>query len=103
VNAGNDLAPVSVGKHHPALSATRRSLHRSRRSRDFVQRRLPEMMLGLLALNPHTRLREEIDAVEVIPMHVRDDDVGDTGFTPARATASLGGKSVGRQHDQASR
>ena len=54
-------------------------------------------MLELLALNPDARLRKEIDAVEMIPMHVRDDDVRDVlRLHPARATASLGGMKSGR-------
>jgi hypothetical protein len=36
-----------------------------------------DVMLVLVLLDPHPRVREEIDAVRMIPMDVRDDDVGD--------------------------
>ena len=78
---------VAVDEHHAALSRDRREdLCVGRVDRAIPHRSgRVEMMLELLALNPDARLRKEIDAVEMIPMHVRDDDVRDVFRLHARA------------------
>ena len=63
-----------AGEHFRIARIDRAILHRAGRV---------DVVLELLALNPDPRLGKEIDSVEMIPMHVRDDDVRDVLRTHA--------------------
>src|SRR5690349_13801962 len=78
-DAGDDLDRAAGDQLHTTSLVKRRQHRRILRIDRLIEHgaTVVRVMLEFVPLEPDARLREQIGAVQVVPMDVRDDDVAD--------------------------